>query len=553
MAMRSGGEILIDGLLAQGTDLAFGVPGESYLAALDAMHDRPLRFVACRQEGGAAMMAEAHGKLTGRPGVALVTRGPGAANAAAGVHVAAQDSTPMLLLVGQVATSMRGREAFQEVDYPAFFGGMAKWVAEVPDPSRLPEFLRRAYATAMNGRPGPVVLALPEDVLSAEADAADAERVEPARSALDLEGLRALVTCLGRARRPLAVVGGGGWTPAGTACLALFLEAWDLPAAAAFRRQGLIDNDHPCYAGHLGIAPDPKLAARVRDADLLLVLGARLGEMTTDGYGLIGLDRRAQTLIHVHPDPEELNRVYAADLALCAGMDATALALAQLPPPAEAAWQGGAEAAHAAYLDHRRPTEVPGPLQLPALVAWLGAHLPKDAIVTNGAGNYAGFVNRFYPYGPGTQLAPTSGSMGYGLPAAIAAKLACPERLVVAFAGDGCLMMTVQELATAVQHGAAIVVVVVNNRSYGTIRMHQERAYPERVVGTDLRNPDFKALAESVGALGFKVARTEDFAPAFKAAIGAERPALIEVALDVEAITPTRPLSAIRAAARGAS
>ncbi|MCB1884590.1 MAG: thiamine pyrophosphate-binding protein [Geminicoccaceae bacterium] len=553
MTVRSGGRILIDGLVAQGTGLVFGVAGESYLAALDAMADAGgLRFVACRQEGGAAMMAEAHGKLSGRPGVAFVTRGPGATNAAAGLHVASQDSTPMLLLVGQVARGMRGREAFQELDYRAVFGTMAKWVAEADDPARLPELVRRAYATAMNGRPGPVVLALPEDVLRATADVADAKRVEPAALAPGAGAIEAVARRLAAARRPLAIVGGGGWSEAGVADLARFLEAWRLPAAAAFRRQGLVDNRRTPYAGHLGIAPDPRLVERVEAADLLLVLGARLGEMTTGGYGLVGLDEHPQDLVHVHPDPSELNRVYAADLAVCAGMDATAEALAGLPPPERIAWEGEAEAAHAAFLAFTEPTRVPGALQLPEVMAGLAKRLPPHAIVTNGAGNYAAFLNRFHRYkGFNSQLAPTSGSMGYGLPAAVAAKLVHPERPVVAFAGDGCLMMTVPELATAVQHDAAVVVVVVNNGMLGTIRMHQERAYPGRVVGTDLKNPDFVAMARAFGAEAFKVERTEAFAPALDAALKSGRPALVEVVVDPEALTPGRSLSAIRAAAMG--
>ena len=554
MTARNGGRILIDGLAAQGTDLVFGVAGESYLAALDAMADTGgLRFVACRQEGGAAMMAEAYGKLKGRPGVAFVTRGPGATNAAAGVHVASQDGTPMLLLVGQVARGMRGREAFQELDYRAVFGTMAKWVAEADDPARLPELIRRAYATAMNGRPGPVVLALPEDVLRLTADVADAKRVEPAAMAPGAGPIEAIARRLAAARRPLVVVGGGGWSQAGVDGLARFLEAWHLPAAAAFRRQGLVDNRRTSYAGHLGIAPDPRLVERVEAADLLLVLGARLGEMTTGGYELLGLDRRPQVLVHVHPDPLELNRVYAADLAVCAGMNATAAALAALPPPERVAWEGEAEAAHAAYLAFTAPTRVPGRLQLPELVAHLAERLPPHAIVTNGAGNYAAFLNRFHRYkGFGSQLAPTSGSMGYGLPAAVAAKLVHKDRPVVAFAGDGCLMMTVQELATAVQHDAAVVVVVVNNGMLGTIRMHQERDYPGRVVGTDLQNPDFVAMARAFGAEAFRVERTEDFPRALDAALDAKRPALIEVVVDPEALTPSRSLSTIRAEAMAA-
>ena len=552
---RTGGRILIDQLRLHGAEFVFGVPGESYLAALDALHDVSApRFVVCRQEGGAAMMADAYGKLTGRPGIAFVTRGPGATNAAAGVHVAQQDSTPMLLLVGQIDRATHGRDAFQEVDYRQLFGGMAKWVAEIDDPARLPEFIRRAFTTATAGRPGPVVLALPEDMLTESARVEDArpwQRTAASPAPADLDVLRGL---LHEARRPFVILGGGGWDEAGCAALARFLEANRLPAAAGFRRQDLVATDHPAYVGDIAIAPNPALKARIDSADLLIVLGSRLGEMTTQGYTLLGLPSPSQRLVHIHNDPQEIGRVYAPELGIVAGLPEAARALAALEPVAAPAWADATRAARTEYEAWCRPLPNPGEVQLAEIVAWLGRHLPRDAIVTNGAGNYCGWVNRFYPYGGfRTQLAPTSGSMGYGLPAAIAAKLAYPARTVVAFAGDGCFLMTGQELATAVQHDLAIVVVVVNNGMYGTIRMHQERQHPGRVSGTGLRNPNFAALARAYGAHAARVTRTAEFAPAFEAALASGRTALIELVVDPEALTPAASLSAIRSRALAAS
>jgi acetolactate synthase I/II/III large subunit len=551
---RTGGRLLVDQLRIQGVEVAFGVPGESYLEVLDALHDTPeIRFVVCRQEGGAAMMAAAWGELTGRPGVAFATRGPGATNASAGVHIAQQDSLPMVLFVGQIDRGSRERDTFQEVDYRRMFGGMAKWVAEVDDAGRLPELVHRAFATATAGRPGPVVLALPEDMLVETAVVPDGRRFAAAEAAPAPEAMATLRRLLAAAERPFVVLGGGGWDEEGVAALAAFLDANDLPAACGFRRQDLLDNDHRCYAGHIGLGPNPKLAERIRASDLVLAVGSRLGEATGQGFKLLGVPRPSQTFVHVHNDPEELGRVYQPDLAIPSGLNAFAKAAAALPPAPRRPWAAATAEAHAEELAWRAPTAIPGRLQLGEVVAWLRRRLPPDAILTNGAGNYAIWPNRHFAYPRlGTQLAPTSGSMGYGLPAAIAAKLRYPDRPVVCFAGDGCFLMTGQELATAVQYDLPIVVVVVDNGMYGTIRMHQEREHPGRVSGTALRNPDFAALARAYGAFGARVEDAAAFAPAFEEALAARRPALLHLILHPEAITPRASLSELRAAALSA-
>ena len=553
-ATRTGGRILVDQLRIQGVETVFGVPGESYLEVLDALHDTPeIRFVICRQEGGAAMMAAAHGELTGRPGIAMVTRGPGATNASAGVHVAQQDSVPMILFVGQIDRGSRERDTFQEVDYRRMFGGMAKWVAEIEDAARIPEFVHRAFATALSGRPGPVVLALPEDMLTDRATVPDGRPAEPFAAAPDPAAMAELRRLLARAERPIAILGGGGWSADGTAALERFLGANDLPAACGFRRQDLLRNDHPSYAGHIGIGPNPKLAERIKSADLVLAIGARLGETTSQGFTLLDVPRPRQTFVHVHNDPEEVGRVYQPDLAIASGLDAFARAAAALDPVPVRPWAAATADAFAEELSWRAPTRIPGSLQLGEIVAGLAARLPPGTIVTNGAGNYAIWANRHFAYhGLGTQLAPTSGSMGYGLPAAVAAKLARPERTVVCFAGDGCFLMTGQELATAVQYELPIVVIVVDNGMYGTIRMHQEREHPGRVSGTPLRNPDFAALARAYGAFGARVETTEAFAPAFAEAVASGRPALLHLLLDPEAITPRATLTGLREQARAA-
>jgi acetolactate synthase-1/2/3 large subunit len=556
--MRTGGRILVDQLLVHGTDLVFCVPGESFLPVLDALYDvRPeapggrgsIRLVVCRQEGGAATMAEAYGKLTGRPGVCFVTRGPGACNAAIAVHTAMQDSTPMILCIGQVGSDCAGREAFQEIDFARMFAPAAKWAAQVDRADRLPEYLARAFAVATSGRPGPVVLALPEDMLGTVAAVPDAERYLTAQAHPGAAELRALGDRLAHAERPLVLAGGSGWTREACAQLERFALRAGLPVATTFRRQDRFDNRHAHYAGDLGIGANPKLAARVRDADLLVVVGARLGEMTTGGYALVTPPHPGQGLVHVHADPAELGRVYQPDVAIAASPATFAAALDSVAVAGER-WRAWTQAAHADYLEWVLPEPMPGDVQLGEVVAWLADRLPRDAIVANGAGNYTGWLHRHYRYAPlGTELAPTSGAMGYGVPAAIAAKLLHPERVVVSWNGDGCFLMNGQELATAVQYGANVVFVVVNNGMYGTIRMHQEREHPGRVWGSTLRNPDFAALARAYGAHGELVSRTADFAPAFDRSLAAGRPALIEVRIDPEAITSRTTLAAVRAAA----
>jgi acetolactate synthase I/II/III large subunit len=544
---RTGGHILVRQLAIHGVEFVFGVPGESYLEALDGFHDiETPRFIVCRQEGGAAMMADAYGKLTGRPGIAFATRGPGATNASAGVHIAFQDSTPMILLIGQVGRGMIEREAFQEIDYRRMFGQMAKWVAQIDDAARIPEFISRAFYTATSGRPGPVVLALPEDMLTDEALCEDVPAYKPIEIGPLPEDMERLNALLAGAQRPMAIIGGGGWSDAARADFKAFAAAHDLPVAASFRCQDYVDNRHPNYAGHAGVATNPALAARIKDSDVLLTVGARLGEMTTGGYTLIDIPNPRQKLVHVLPDPEEIGRVYAPELGIVASAGAFARAARKLEPRHSAREASVAEA-HAALQAHGKPTISPGEVQLSQIVKSLRERLPDDAIICNGAGNYAVWVHRFWEYRAfRTQLAPTSGSMGYGVPAAVAAKLKHPRRTVVAFAGDGCFCMTGQEFLTAVQYGAPIIVIVCNNAMYGTIRMHQERHHPGRLSGTDLVNPDFAALARACGGFGATVERTEDFAAAFDEAQASGLSAIIELKIDPEALTPAASLSEIR-------
>jgi acetolactate synthase-1/2/3 large subunit len=550
MTSRTGGELLVANLLAQGTTHAFGVPGESYLPVLDALHDVAdrLKFVVCRQEGGAAYMAEAYGKLTGRPGICMVTRGPGATNAAVGVHTAAQDSTPMLLLVGQVGTEFLDREAFQEIDYRRMYGAVAKWAAQIDRVERIPEYVEQAFRVALAGRPGPVVLALPEDVLSAHADVADGPRVEPIAIAPMSRDVERTCELLRRAQRPLVLVGGSRWDRDACNALRALSERTGLPVACAFRHQDLFDNRHPNYAGDVGIGINPKLASRVRDADVLLVIGERLGEMTTSGYSLLDVPTPRQTLIHVHPGSGELGRVYQPALAINATprefVDALALSWVETP----VSWGELARDAHAEFEAWREPRAVPGEVDLWRIARWLDERLPDDAIVANGAGNYATWIHRLFRYrGYRTQLAPYSGSMGYGVPAAVAAKTVHPERIVVSWNGDGCFLMNGQELATAVQYGFAIVFVVIDNGMYGTIRMHQERMYPARVSGTSLVNPDFAALARAYGALGETIVRTTEFMPAFERALEAKETTLLHVRIDPQALTMNATLDELRA------
>jgi acetolactate synthase-1/2/3 large subunit len=553
---RTGGEILVANLLAQGATHAFCVPGESYLAVLDALYDvrDRLQLVVCRQEGGAAYMAEAAGKLTGRPGIAFVTRGPGASNAAIGVHTAAQDSSPLILFVGQVGSDFADREAFQEVDYRRMYGSIAKWVAQIERPERIPEYVARAFRVAMSGRPGPVVLALPEDMLSARARCTDAPRVEAVAQAPDGDALSAAAQLLAAAARPLALAGGTRWDRAACAALTRFAEHRALPVACAFRHQDRFDNRHPNYAGDVGIGVNPALAARVREADALLVIGERLGEITTSGYSLIEPPRPRQRLIHVHPDPEELGRVYQPEVAIAATPGSFLAAMNAMPAQATPAARSAAAGAAADLRAWRSPRPVPGALDLWQVVLWLDERLPDDAILTNGAGNFSTWLHRLYRYrGFGTQLAPYNGAMGYGVPAAIAAQALHPDRLVVSWNGDGCFLMNGQELATAVQYDLPVIFVVVDNAMYGTIRMHQERTYPARVHGTALANPDFAALARAYGAQGETVERTADFAPAFERARAAARPALLHLKLDPQALTMNASLDALREQGRAAA
>ncbi len=545
---RTGGEILIDQLVLHGVHHAFCVPGESYLAALDAFYDRPIELTVCRQEGGATMMAEAMAKMTGRPGICFVTRGPGATNASPGIHIARQDSTPLIVFVGQVAREAREREAFQELDFRAVFGSIAKWATEIDDPARIPEIVSRAFYTATNGRPGPVVVALPEDMLRerlAVPDGAPFEPVEVWPGATDMSRLQKL---LWAAEHPLMLVGGSRWSEAACASVTRFAERFALPVATSFRRGHLFDALHACYAGDLGIGVNPKLMARIRAADLIVLVGGRLGEIPSQGYTLLEIPSPRQKLVHVHPSADEIGLVYRPHLAIAAAPTAFAAALEGLQPPNDIRWRGDAEAAHADYLAWSdAPPPAPGGVNLAAVIVWLRDHLPADAVICSGAGNFSAWIHRFYRFRRfASHVAPTSGSMGYGVPAAVGVKRLHPERTVVCIAGDGDFLMNGQEFATAVQYGLPFVIVVVDNGSYGTIRMHQEREYPGRVVATQLRNPDFAAYARAFGGHGATVERTGDFAAAYEDAARSGKPAIVHLKVDPEAITPATTLSAIR-------
>ena len=546
--LRTGGRILVDALVAQGCERIFTVPGESFLPVLDALVDSPeIDVVVTRAEGGAAFMAEADGKMTHRPGICFVTRGPGATNASIGVHVAMQDSTPMILFVGDVAREARDREGFQEVDFPAFFAPLCKWAARIEDAARIPEYVARAYATAINGRPGPVVLALPEDMLESEADTLDRPRVTRAPQACYRDQINEVYDRLREAKAPIAIVGGADWDAGTGETFELFAMRSGLPVATAFRRQDAISNDSPVYAGNLGYGPNPKLVERIRKADLVMVVGARLGEATTDGYELITPDHPGQVLIHVHPDPEELGRVYRTDLAVCADVAHFARAMGQTVD--ETAETGGAaRAAHAEYGEWNTPFANGTKLDLGLVWAELRKTLPADSILCNGAGNFSAWAHRFWRYTTQpSQLAPTAGAMGYGVPAAIAAAIRFPGRRAVAVAGDGDFMMNGQELATAVRQRARLLVLLIDNGSYGTIRMHQERRYPARVSATDLTNPDFAALARAYGGWAETVDSTEEFAPALARALEQPGLALLHLKTDIERISPTLTVSGLRA------
>jgi acetolactate synthase-1/2/3 large subunit len=561
MTLRTGGQILVDALQTHGTDIVFGVPGESYLAVLDALHDSPIRFIVNRQEGGAAFMAEAYGKLTGRPGVCFVTRGPGATNAAIGVHTAHQDSTPMILFIGQVGNDFVEREAFQEIDYRRMFGTMTKWVAQIDRTDRIPEYVAHAYQVATSGRQGPVVLALPEDMLTTQADVPDARRYQPVQAAPAAAQIAQLRDMLAAAKQPVALLGGSGWNTAACDDIRRFAERNALPVACAFRFQDLLDNRHPHYIGDVGIGINPKLAARIKSADLVLAIGPRLGEMTTSGYTLLEAPVPKQKLVHVHASAEELGRVYQADLMINSGMPQAAAALAAMEPVDAAVWRHTVAEARAELAAWQEEPPIfkgrDAKLNLWQVVQSLKKALPANTILTNGAGNFATWAHRFWHYGSfKTQLAPTSGAMGYGVPAAVAAKIAEPHRTVLNFAGDGDFMMNGQELATAVQYRAGVLFIVFNNGVYGTIRMHQEREYPARVSGTELKNPDFAALARAYGAFGETADTTQAFDDALARALqhiqGTGMPALIELRYDADFITPHASLKTIRQTALAA-
>jgi acetolactate synthase-1/2/3 large subunit len=545
--MRTAAEVLVDQLLIHGVQHAFCVPGESYLAVLDAFHDRDLAVTVCRQEGGACMMAEAVGKVTGRPGVCFVTRGPGATNASAGIHIAMQDSTPLVMFVGQVGRDMREREAFQELDYRAVFGSMTKWTTEIDDPARVPEIVSRAFYTATNGRPGPVVVAIPEDMLVERVAVPDAPPFALVETSPGQTEMAKFAEMLSGARAPIMLLGGSRWSQAASDGIGRFAEKYSLPVATTFRRGSLFDQLHPCYAGDLGIGPNPKLLERIKSSDLVIMVGGRLGELPSQSYTLFDIPRPQMPFIHVHPGTEELGRVYSPHLAINATPTAFATALDHLE--LREAKGSDAEAMHSSFLEWTdKPTDQPGGVNFGAVMVWLREYLPPNAILCNGAGNYASWVHRFFHFRQyASHVAPASGSMGYGVPAAVAMKRLHPDRPVICLAGDGDFLMNGQEFATAVQYGAPIIIIIVDNGMYGTIRMHQEREYPGRISATELRNPDFAAYARAFGGFGTSIERTEDFPAAFKQAMASGKPAIIRLAVDPEAITPTMTIAKIRA------
>ena len=552
---RTGGQILVDQLITHGVEQLFCVPGESFLAVLDALHDASIEVTVCRQEGGATMMAEAQGKLTGKPGVCFVTRGPGATNAAAGVHIAHQDSTPLLLFVGQVAREALGREAFQELDYGAVFGTMAKWVVQIDDPARVPELVSRAFHVATSGRPGPVVIALPEDMLTEAATVADAQPYAVVETHPGAVQIAELQQRLSQAQRPVVILGGSRWSEAAARQFAGFAEAFSLPVYCSFRRQMLLSAEHPCYAGDLGLGANPRMLERIRTADLVLLVGGRLSEVPSQGYELLAIPQPKQALVHVHADADELGKLYRPAQGIHATPQAFAQAVAALRPASTPVWQAETQAAREDFLRWSDPVpiRIPGPLQMGEVMQHLREVLPADTIFCNGAGNFATWVHRFWPFRAfASQLAPTSGSMGYGLPAGVGAKRLWPQREVVVFAGDGDFMMHGQEFATAVQYGLPIIVVLLDNAMYGTIRMHQEKHYPGRVSATQLKNPDFRGYAEVFGGHGERVATTEEFGPALARARASGKPAILHCLLDPEAITPVSTLQSIRKAALAA-
>jgi acetolactate synthase-1/2/3 large subunit len=548
---RTAARVLVDQLRIQGVTHVFCVPGESYLPVLDALYDSDIQVIVCRNEGGASMMAEAYGKQTGRPGICFVTRGPGATNASGGVHIAQQDSTPMILFVGQVERENRGRDAFQEMDYRAFFGGMAKWVAEINEPERMGEMVGRAFSTALAGRQGPVVLSLPHDMLPLPSNSADAPFVETMETAPAASQMAALEELLAASQRPMLILGGGRWSEAALEQIAQFARNFGVPVCTSFRRAHHFHPAHPNYAGDLGLAANPKLVARVKASDLVIAAGARLNELTSQGYTLFDIPTPQVKLVHAYPGAEELGRVYHPHLAMHAAPQPFAAALAALRPRRAAP---DVSTAHQDYLDwSEKPLPQPGDVNVSEIMVWLRSHLADDAIICNGAGNYSGWIHRFYRFRRlGTQIGTVCGFMGYGIPAAVAMKAIHPERSVVAINGDGDFLMNGQELATAFQYKLPIIAVVLDNSTFGTIRMHQEREYPGRVSATSLVNPDFAAMARAFGGFGVTVEKTADFAPAFRAAESSGLPSVIHVKVDPEGITPTATISGIRAKALGA-
>ena len=545
---RTGGQLIVDCLEANGVERIYSVPGESYLAVLDALHDSDIRNIVCRQEGGAAMMADCEGRLTGRPGVCFVTRGPGATNASAGIHIARQDSNPVILFIGQIARGIKEREAFQEVDYKRFYGDIAKWVVEIDDAARIPEIVTRAFSVATSGRPGPVVISLPEDMLTDTVEAPAPLPYTPVETSPGQAEMEALTGLLDKAERPFVILGGTRWTQDSVKSMCASLARWGLPAGCSFRRQALCDQMHSSYAGDIGIGANPEVASYIKNADLILLLGCRFGEMPSADYTLLKSPYPDQKLVHVHPDPHELGRVYRPTVAINATPAAFAEAFAVTAPKRTPVWANRTEELHQSYLSWSTPpTTGPGPVLMGPIMSYLEETLPPDAIICNGAGNFATWMHRYHRYRRfNTQAAPTSGSMGYGLPAGVAAKQIFPGREVIVWAGDGDFLMHGQEFATAVQYDLPLIAVILNNGIYGTIRMHQERDYPGRVSGTTLKNPDFAALARAHGGHGETVETTEAFAPAFERARASGKPAIIEVRLDPEAITPTRTLTDIR-------
>jgi len=551
VCIKSGGELVVDALEAHGVTQLFCVPGESYLEVLDALHDSPINATSARQEGGAAMMAEAWGKLHGTPGICFVTRGPGATNASAGIHVAQQDSTPMILFIGQINSQLRHRDAFQEVDYGQYLGSMAKWVAEIDSADRVTEMVSRAWSVATSGRPGPVVLVLPEDTLSGTALATDIKPFKALETHPSQTDLQKMAHMIEQAKNPIVILGGSRWCKESVAHIEAFAKNFSVPVACSFRRQMLFNHLNPHYAGDVGLGINPKLKSTISDADLVVLIGGRFSEVPSQNYTLLGVQNAQQNLIHVHASAEELGAIYRADLAIHSSPKAIAQGLSQLSVSASISQQRIDHLAqcHANYQHwSSMPTKAhPGDVQMPAIMAHLATTLPKNAIITNGAGNYATWIHRFWKFaGYGTQLAPTSGSMGYGLPAAVAAKIAFPEKTVVAFAGDGCFQMTMQEFGTAAQERAAVIVLVIDNGMYGTIRMHQERHFPSRVSTTDLVNPDFCALAKAYDAYATQVTHSDQFPAALRDAIAAKKPALIHIKLDPQAMTPNQTLDQIR-------